>query len=213
MESERDNKIERAVYSQKSGILIDSFLCKVEPELNFRCYELRSLFYQTIAELSLSEIEIIAWLFYIEKIGMNVNSCNAKEFLIFVGLHSKICLGNDIKLFLEKFKAKNPRTYEKFKVWSNSNEQKPNISTIELGKKYRELSQYRGANEINYNFYLNDILRSCTVYQKQNIGNAFDLSLKVEKINSRENIFQIKKKVKIFEVQEYDLKEFDRIDA
>lgn len=212
MDSLRDYRLGKSVHLQKSHIFIDAFLSKLEPLLNFRCYELRSLFYQTSAELFLSEIEILAWLIYIEENIVNSNTYNVKEFLIFVGLHTKIGLGSDINLFLKKIKEKNPRIIEKFKIWNTSNNLKSNISTIELGKKYRELSMPIGISRINYNFHIDDIIRSCTSYQKQMFYNIFDFSLDIENYNYKENVFEVKKKQKIFEDQEYNLREFDSID-
>ncbi|OMJ91351.1 hypothetical protein SteCoe_6146 [Stentor coeruleus] len=212
MDPLRDDIIGRVNYLPKSCLLLDKFLFKIEPLLNFRCYELRNLFYQTITELLLSEIEVVAWLIYIEKIGIEENLHNIKEFLIFVGLHAKIHLGSDVRKFLERFGSKNPRIIEKFEAWSNLNKQSTYISTVELGKKYRQLSAPKGISRINYNFYLNDILRSCTIYQKQTIDSVFYLNLELEKSPSKKNIFEIKKRPKIVEDQEYNLKEFDRID-
>ncbi|OMJ85933.1 hypothetical protein SteCoe_12636 [Stentor coeruleus] len=212
MDFPRNNKIRKATYSQESYSLIDTFIFKAEPLLDFRCYELRNLFHQTIDELFLSEIEIIAWLIYIEEIGIKVSNCNIKEFLIFVGLHTKIRLGIDVKNFLENFKGKNPGIIEKFEAWSTLNEQSSQISTIKLGKKYRELRTLKGTSRINYNFYLNDIFRSCTMYQKQKIDDIFDLTLETKKSCSKKQIFEIRKKPKIVENQDYNLKEFDRID-
>lgn len=212
MDAPWDTKVNKVFPSQKLHSLINAFLFKAEPLLNFRCYELKNLFYQTVTELFLSEIEILAWLMYIEEIGINVHAYNVKEFLIFVGLHAKINLGSEIKKLLEKFKEKDPRIIEKFEAWSSSNKLSTHISTIKLGKKYRELSIQKDDISVNYNFYLNDILRSCTIYHKQTMDNILDLSLDVEKGCSKKTIFQIKKKQKLVETQEYNLNEFDRID-
>lgn len=205
---------EKVHYSQKSCLLIDKFLLKVEPELNFRLYELRNLFYQTMTELSLSEIEILAWLICIEEFGLNLQANSVKEFLIFMGLYAKISLGSDIKSILGKFKDKNPEIINKFEVWSVLNKLKSDISTKTLVKKYRELStNISNTSRINYNFYLNDVLRSCTIYQKQTINDVLEFSLEVKKRQPENFIFHIRKKAKLADNQEYDLKEFDRIDA
>ncbi|OMJ85932.1 hypothetical protein SteCoe_12635 [Stentor coeruleus] len=205
-------KPEKVSLSQNCFFLIDAFLFNADSLLAFRCYDLRNLFYQTITELFLSEVEILVWLIYIEEIGIKVNSCNVKEFLIFVGLHAKLSLGSDSKECLENFKEKNPRIIEKFEAWSDLIKVNSHVSTVKLAKKYRELSSFRGIGGINYNFYLNDILRSCTIYQKQTSDAKLDFYLEVEKSYSKENIFEIKKKSKRAEDQEYDLEEFHRID-
>lgn len=212
MDITRDAEIDKVIYSQKSFCLVDSFLSKVEPWLNFRLYELRNLFYQTMAELLLSEIEILAWLIYIEETGLNFQVNSAKDFLIFIGLHAKISLGSDVKSILEKFKDKNPEIINKFEAWSVLNKLNSDISTKNLAKKYRELSMSRGISRINYNFYLNDILRSCTIYQKQTIYDVLSFSLEVKKKHAENLIFQVRKKSEVIDNQEYDLNEFDRID-
>ncbi|OMJ91349.1 hypothetical protein SteCoe_6144 [Stentor coeruleus] len=212
MNSSNDTKIEKVLFLQNYYCLIDAFLFNQDSLLNFRCYDLRNIFYQTITELFLSEIEILVWLIYIEEIGIKSDTYSVKEFLIFIGLHAKLSLGSDIKKFLRKFKGKNPRIFEKFEAWSESNKLDLHISTEKIVKKYKELNSFKGISRINYNFYLNDILRSCTIYQKQTDNITFDLSFEVEKSNSKKNIFQIKKKQKIVEDQEYNLSEFDRID-
>lgn len=205
-------EIEKVTISQNCYCLIDAFLFNTDSLLDFRCYELKDLFYQTIAELFFSEIEILAWLIYIEEIGIKVDAYNVKEFLIFVGLQTKINLGSDVKKIIRKFKAKNPRIIEKFEAWSDLNKLDSQISTKKIGEKYRELTSFRGISKTNYNFYLNDIFRSSINYQKQDNEIALNLSLDVEKGVSKKNIFLIKKKQKTFEDKEYDLKEFDPID-
>ncbi|OMJ91347.1 hypothetical protein SteCoe_6142 [Stentor coeruleus] len=213
MDLSYDSKVRKVFFSQKMHCLIDEFSFKVEQQFNFRFYELKNLLYQTMAELFLSEIEILAWLIYLEKIDITVYAHDLKRFLICVGLHAKNRLGSPIEIFLDKFKEKDPEIIDKFEAWTKLSKLSTNISTIELAKKYRELSTLKDINQINYNFYLNDILRSCTIYQKQTMDNTLDLSLNIENINFKKNIFQIYMRSKKIETQEYDLNEFDRIDV
>ncbi|OMJ85931.1 hypothetical protein SteCoe_12634 [Stentor coeruleus] len=212
MDSSHNADIEKMHYAQKGYVMIDEFLSKVDQLLNFTCYELKNLFYQTMDELFLSEIEIVSWLTYIEEIGIQAHSYTTKELLIFVGLHAKLSLGSDISTFLDKFTEKNPEIVKKFEAWKKLNKLSSYIPITKLGKKYKEFSSMKATRLINYNFYLNDILASCSTYQKQVKDNDLELPFDVEKKYLKKNIFEIKGKFRIVEDQEYDLNDFERID-
>ncbi|OMJ85929.1 hypothetical protein SteCoe_12632 [Stentor coeruleus] len=213
METSHNSIFAAMVLSQKSHCMIDKFLVKAEPSLNFRSYELKDLFYQTAIELSLSEIEILTWLIFIDSIGIKESESNLKEFLILAGLQAKFKLGSDITKQMNCYKERTPEIAELFEVWGKQNSHHLNISTKQLGKKYRELSMPCDHVQVNYNFYINDVLGSCKIYQKRSIDEIFEFKLSQRKSIREGNIFDIKKTIQMTEEKEYDLNTFDRIDC
>ncbi|OMJ85930.1 hypothetical protein SteCoe_12633 [Stentor coeruleus] len=199
--------------SQKCIRLLDAFLLRSEPLLNFRCYELKNLFTQTLYDHSLSEIEIVVWLIFVDEIGIKTHSRSIKEFLTLAALQAKISLGSDAKNYLKHFEEKNPEIFEKLDVWSHENKDHLNISTIKIGKKYRELSMPIDYNQVNYNFILNEVFRGYTVYRKQTIDEVLDMKLKINQDDLEKTFIGRKRQCQIPENQDYDLKDFDRIDS
>lgn len=182
--------------------LIDCYLATAKIPPNFQCLNLKDLLYQTLKELSLSEIEILVWLILLEKIDYNIESLSKKQVLLFTALKAKVKLGHTVHKEIQIYQLRNPSFMKDFKSWSSKNLVEDILTTQDLGKRYRELSLPIDHDLTNYNFYVDSILGSSPAYSSY---------LVAEKRKLRK-----KRIIEVFHQQDanfIDEKEFERIDS
>ncbi|OMJ74454.1 hypothetical protein SteCoe_26606 [Stentor coeruleus] len=151
--------------------LIDCFLVSASIPLNFQCLNLKDLFYQTTYELSLSQIEILAWLILLEEIEYKIEPLSQKQTLQFTALKAKVKLGHAVYREIEEYDLKNPSFMVNFKSWSSTNLIEEDIITTEkLNQKYKELNLPIDHDFTNYNYYVDSILASAPTYCNYLIG-------------------------------------------
>lgn len=181
--------------------LIDCYLATTNIPPNFRCLDLKDLLYQTLRELCLSEIETVGWIILLDEIGLKIDSISQKLILLFTALKAKVLLGCAVHQEILKFKLIYPSLMEDFKAWSSKNFTGEILSTQKLGKRYRKLSLPYEKDIINYNFYVDYILKVSLKYNSYLVfeNQEQKKSKRVRRVHEREANF-------------IDEREFDRID-
>lgn len=182
--------------------LIDCFLAATSMPANFKCLKLKDLLYQTIRELFLSEIETVGWLILLEKIGLENDSISPESILLYTALKAKVHLGSGVHIEIFRLQSKYPSMINDFRIWSAHISVDQILSTPMLGKRYRELSLPCGSDFINYDFYVDYIIRISPIYSSHLVCER----RKPRKIT----------KVKYFEKADrnfIDENEFERIDG
>ena len=142
--------------SQLSLRMLDALINLKSVPLEHVKNQLRLVIFQTLDELALNDLQVTYWTLLIQKYAWSEEDLELRLSLIFTGLYTKETLGDNIEYLVHKFAQKEDMFLEMYYKWCDDK----NIQEIciaDINKQYNRLlcSKF---NDINYNFYVDDIL-------------------------------------------------------
>ncbi|OMJ83127.1 hypothetical protein SteCoe_15979 [Stentor coeruleus] len=113
----------------------------------------------------LSLLELLVFSIYIDKLKDNFVSLSADVFLLYLGLAVKKTLSQNLSGIVDYLKTKIANFENSFRDWENSKFVSFEVSIKDINKAFRQLNYFKVDDDINYNFYVDQILQTSPPYQ------------------------------------------------
>ena len=142
--------------SQLSIKMLDALINLKSVPLEHVKNQLRLLIFNILDEIALNTLQVAYWTILIQKYAWSEEDLELRLSLTFTALYTKESLGDTIEYLLHKFSQKEDMFQEMYCKWCDD-KKIDLISIADINKQYNRLvcSKF---NEINYNFYVDDII-------------------------------------------------------
>lgn len=115
--------------------------------------------------LMLSLIEILVFSIYLDKLTDTFIALPADVFLLYLGLAAKKTMCQNLSGIIDYLKTKISNFENSYGDWENNKFVGFEISIKDINKAYRKLNSFKVGDDINYNFYVDEILQASPPYQ------------------------------------------------
>ncbi|OMJ95057.1 hypothetical protein SteCoe_1593 [Stentor coeruleus] len=115
--------------------------------------------------LTLSLIELLVFSLYLDKLTDDFIDLPADVFLLYLGLAAKKTFSQNLSYIIDYLKTKIANFENSYSDWENNKFVSFEISIKDINKAFRKLSFIKVDGDINYNFYVDEILQASPPYQ------------------------------------------------
>ncbi|OMJ96235.1 hypothetical protein SteCoe_195 [Stentor coeruleus] len=132
---------------------------------NFNSQPIYRLLIECAQILMLSVVELLILSIYLEKTSENINTLPADILFIYLSFAIKKSIVGNVEVIKEYLKTKIAHFEKTYSDWENNTFTYLEITLKDINRVFRKFSSFRQEEDLNYSFYVDEILQASPPYQ------------------------------------------------